>query len=70
MLFNSKGIFHFEQLINKNEEENWDEQFRSYNLQWKWKNDKDMEFSPGAPKWMQTGAVSDIYPLVMYPIHW
>ena len=30
--FNSKGIFHIEQLRNKNEEENWDEQFRSYNL--------------------------------------
>ena len=31
--FNIKGIFHFEKLRNKNEEENWDEQFRSYNLQ-------------------------------------
>lgn len=28
--FNSKGLFHFEQLRNKNEEENWDEQFRSH----------------------------------------
>ena len=31
--FNIKGIFHFEKLRNKNEKENWDEQFRSYNLQ-------------------------------------
>ena len=28
--FNIKGIFHFEKLRNKNEEENWDEQFRSH----------------------------------------
>ena len=28
--FNSKLIFHFEQLRNKNEEENWDEQFHSH----------------------------------------
>ena len=31
--FNIKGIFHFEKLRNKNEEENWDDQFRNYNLQ-------------------------------------
>lgn len=28
--FNSKGLFHFEQLRDKNEEENWDEHFRSH----------------------------------------
>ncbi|XP_057865762.1 probable glucan 1,3-alpha-glucosidase [Cryptomeria japonica] len=28
--FNSKGLFHFEQLRQKNEEENWEESFRSH----------------------------------------
>ena len=31
--FNIRGIFHFEKLRNKNGEENWDEQFHSYDLQ-------------------------------------